>query len=382
MKTNACVLILISFLISSCIGPKSYLPDLGIENLGFQKVLDSIYAKNPEAVGILAHVELPTRKVSWSGAAGFSDKENKTPLVPNDPALIASNVKTYMSAAILRLVEMGKIQLDEPIEKLISDKTAKLFSKEGYDLKTITVAHLLSHTSGIFDYVNADLFFAKLKSNPNYHWTRESQLKLATTGGDPLGAAGSIFSYADTNYLLLGEILERFTEKSFFSAARELLRYEKHNLNHTWWADLEERPDFARKRVHQYSGAYNLNSYKMDLSFDLYGAGGMVATSKDLARFCQLLFEGKLFDDPKTAKLLYHKMPTKDGKESKYFMGISQGEVNGMKAFGHGGFWGSVVHYIPELNASISVFILERDKNRLRKDVLDGLGDLLVSEEE
>ena len=278
-----------------------------------------------------------------------------------------------MSAAILRLVEMGKFGLNDPIERLISPETSKLYIEEGYDLKSITVAHLLSHTSGIFDYVNAKEFFANLKADPNYHWTRESQLKLALTGGDPLAAPGEGFAYADSNYLLLGEILERFTRKPFYTSIRELVNYEKHGLDCTWFAMLEDKPARANKRAHQYAGAYNLNSYEMSLTFDLYGAGGIVATAEDLAKFCQYLFEGKLFDDPKTIDLIYTKIETKAEVDPKYYLGILEGDVNGMKSYGHGGFWGSAVQYIPELNASISVFILERDHNKLRKDVLDGI---------
>jgi CubicO group peptidase (beta-lactamase class C family) len=48
-----------------------------------------------------------------------------------------------------------------------------------------------------------------------------------------------------------------------------------------------------------------------------------------------------------------------------------------MQAYGHGGFWGTVGQHVPELNASIAVFVLERDKREIRKDVLDAVGGVL-----
>ena len=70
-----------------------------------QLMIDSIYGANPTAVGIMVHVEAPKYGVSWSGSIGYSEKKQKTILEADQPALIASNVKTYVSATILKLVE-------------------------------------------------------------------------------------------------------------------------------------------------------------------------------------------------------------------------------------------------------------------------------------
>ncbi len=78
--------------------------------------------------------------------------------MPDQPVLIASNVKSYFSAVILRLQEEGKLNLQDPIEKHLSKKTAELFKNDGYDINEIKIKHLLSHISGIVDYVNTDYF--------------------------------------------------------------------------------------------------------------------------------------------------------------------------------------------------------------------------------
>ena len=55
----------------------------------------------------------------------------------------------------------------------------------------------------------------------------------------------------------------------------------------------------------------------------------------------------------------------------KYYLGLSGDNFHGVEAFGHGGFWGTVVFYLPELNTSIAVFVLERDKRILRKNIME-----------
>jgi D-alanyl-D-alanine carboxypeptidase len=122
------------------------------------------------------------------------------------------------------------------------------------------------------------------------------------------------------------------------------------------------------------------NSYDLDPSFDLYGAGGIAATSKDLALFSQALFEGEIIKSPQVLDLIYTKIDIKEGDDPHYFMGLQDSEIAGRPAYGHGGFWGTVVQYIPELNTSISVFVLERDHRILRAGILETMIQLLDSE--
>ena len=63
--------------------------------------------------------------MSWSGASGYSEKESKTKLQADQPLLIASSVKTYVAASILRLVEAGNLSIDMPIETLVNEKTKR-----------------------------------------------------------------------------------------------------------------------------------------------------------------------------------------------------------------------------------------------------------------
>lgn len=344
-----------------------------------QNVLDSIYLSNPDAVGIMVHVEAPDQGISWSSAAGYSDKNEKTPLQADQPVLIASSIKTYVSAAILRLVEQEKLTIDQAIATLLSDKTKLILEKDGYDLSSIQVQHLMSHTSGVWNYAN-QAYIDHKRDNPNYRWTRDEQLQLTVDKGDPLGLPGAQFHYSDANYLLLTEIIESLTLQPFYVAMRTLLKYDELQLNHTWFPTLEDQPVGTKALVHQYRESYDWDSYELDVSWDLYGGGGIACPTKDLARFVQSYFNGKIVSTDSIRDLIFTAIPAKETEIYPYYLGLSQSNYHGMNAYGHGGFWATVMMYFPSINASISVCILERDQGFLRRNILSAISELLLTE--
>ncbi len=344
--------------------------------LKFQKTIDSLYNVNQDAKGIMVHIESPINNISWSGAAGYSDFINKQVLEADQPALIASNTKTYVSAAILRLVERGEIQLNQPVKRVLTQRTKELFLNDGYDLDSIKVIHLMSHTSGIYDYWD-DKYVDFVNAHQKHRWTRNEQLKLAVTAGKPIGKPGETFSYADVNYLLLTEIIEVITHKPFYKAMRELLRYKELGLNNTWFVTLEKMPNNSKPLVHQYFEKYNWDSYNIDPSWDLYGGGGIASNTRDLARFCYDLFNGKVIKDTSVFKRIFTHVNTQDSTQSNYHLGLAEYSYNGIKGFGHDGYWGTVVVYFPELKTSMAVFVLERRKSYLSGNTIEKIIDII-----
>jgi D-alanyl-D-alanine carboxypeptidase len=333
----------------------------------FQAIIDSIYNSNPESLGLMVHIESPNNGISWSGIAGYADIE-KSVLDKDQPMLIASNTKTYISAAILRLQEDKLLSIEDNLAKHLPQKTIDLFQADGYDFNSIKIKHLLSHTSGIADYVNDD-YFEFIDKNQKYRWTRDEQLELATTVGDPIGEAQEIFSYADVNYLLATEIIEQKTGKPFYTAIRELLKYDALNLANTWFPTLEETPVSTKDFVHQYWnetdwGNRKMNiswdSYLHDISWDLYGGGGVATTISQLGQFYYHLFNGDIIENDSVLDLIKTDVVTRDNKSKNYRLGVSNANIKGLSAFGHGGFWGTNVFYFPELDASMAVCVLER----------------------
>ena len=80
----------------------------------------------------MVHVEAPHQGISWSGASGHPGKDTRAVLEADQPALIASNIKTYVSATILKLVEEKKLSVEYPIKDLLTKKTRTLFENGGF----------------------------------------------------------------------------------------------------------------------------------------------------------------------------------------------------------------------------------------------------------
>ena len=341
----------------------------------FERVLDSTYKVNTDAIGIMMHIEAPDKNISWSYAVGVSQENTEIQLDNDQPVLIASITKTYVATSIMKLVEAGTIQLDDPIKKLVHKKTKKKLVDNGYDLKTITVKHLLSHTSGITDYVNKS-YFNTVDTDPQHQWTRDEQIDLAVVLG-PYNKPGLSYEYGDINFLLLSEILERKTKMPFYQAIRELLEFEKNNLNTTWFISLETTPEKAKALAHQYSKKHGWDSYDINPSFDLYGGGGIAANTKDVALFFQLLFDEKIIKDKNILSQMYTYVLPKE-EANNYGLGLFHlPSFHGYKAYYHGGWWGTDVIHIPELNCTIAAFTLEKGNRNLNSKISGLLLNLL-----
>ncbi|WP_370898497.1 serine hydrolase domain-containing protein [Chryseobacterium gossypii] len=267
----------------------------------FRRVVDSAYQANPGTIGLLVHIEAPGKNISWSYAVGSNGKNNSQRLNPDQPLLIASNTKPYISATILKLIEQNKLKIDTPVKTLLSEKTVTLLSGAGYDLNKINLSHLLSHTSGINDYVTED-YFKFIDTHKKYSWTRDEQITLASKQ-KKLGEPGSVFRYADINYVLLSEIIELQTKKPFYKAVRSLLNYKKQGLKNTWFIQLEKPGHHTLPMVNQYWGHRHWEIKELNPSWDLYGGGGMASNVHEMARFFQMLFNGKIIKDPEILNL-------------------------------------------------------------------------------
>lgn len=341
-----------------------------------QTILDSIYNTNKNTIGILVHVESPKNNISWSAAVGISNKVTNKALEKDQPVLIASCIKTYVSATILKLQEQGKLSIEDNVKKHLTQKTKKLFKSDGYNLRKIKIKHLLSHTSGIDNYVNED-YIEFIDENPQYQWTRAKQLQLAIDVGKPLGKPGTVFKYADTNYLLCTEIIESVTKKPFFIAMKNLLGYDELNFKNTWFPTLEKKPKYAKDLANQYWTEKNWDASNMNISFDLYGGGGIATNTKESAQFLYALFNNKIIKNDSVKNLLFTDFKTNKGSNYPYYLGIIGTKYQNLDSYGHGGFWGTLIRYFPQIDTSISVFVLDRNERRMRKVIYDEIINVL-----
>jgi len=169
-----------------------------------QAALDGAIKNSVQLVGVTAAVV--SAAGAWTGAAGVDGA--KVRLVPEAMMDIASISKTVTAAEVVSLEQSGLIDLDAPASTYLDHPLLQ---------RNPTVRQLLSHTSGIPDYVTPTLMDA-VTGDPNSSWTATQALSYAT---DPVGDPGSpVMTYSNSNYLLLGLLIEKVTGLRFNEAVR------------------------------------------------------------------------------------------------------------------------------------------------------------------
>ena len=302
-----------------------------------------------------------------TGAVGGPADPEGRDLTTDTPFRIASVTKTFVAATVLRLMEQGEVELDTPIRDLIDDTYNEMLEGDGYDTGAITLGHLLMHTSGIDEHVG-DEYFAEIMADPSRQWTREEQVALAMSSTEPLGAPGEQFSYSDTGYILVGHIIEQLTGEPLAAVVRRELKFDEIGLDHTWWEQAEEPPAGTLPRAHQYLSGEDVTGW--NASMDLYGGGGVVSTTEDLATFMAALFRGGIFEDSGTLEIMTG-APGQTFPE-RYRIGLFPVTMGGVEVYEHGGFWGVMHLYAPDLDVAMAGVSLDQDGYRTVSNLMAG----------
>ncbi|MEO1626197.1 MAG: serine hydrolase domain-containing protein [Bacteroidota bacterium] len=375
IKKWTSTLLVLSFL-TSCTQIVSTDPAPGQEEETFQQLLEEAMRDSyDQAAGISMAVVAPSLGIDWSGAVGSDRRDSLRTLGTDQPFRIASVTKTFVAAAILRLHEMGRLELDESIAPYISEAHQQLLRSGGYQVDDITFRHCLNHTSGFLDYAMSNPYMQMAQNNPRRRWTRTDQLQLAMEIGPPLGQPGERYSYNDTGYILAGEAIEGLVDSSLAYGLRSLLSFDQLALTSTWLETLEDEPEGLPRQVRRYLRRRDFTDW--DPSIDLYGGGGLVSTTRDLAHFAQALFEGKIYQQETTLdKMLskasygesYH--PEEDERYKDYRLGLWEIDIYGEKAYTHFGLWGTQLLHIPAYNCSIAINFTSGHWERLMKKTI------------
>jgi D-alanyl-D-alanine carboxypeptidase len=136
---------------------------------------------------------------------------------------------------------------------------------------------------------------------------------------------------------------------------------------------MEPMPKVMPDRAHQYLGGFD--TYGIDPSFDLYGGGGIAATTSDMAHFLSALFDGKVFERKATLETMN---APRSNEMAGYGLGLFGANVRGLRGRGHGGFWGTTAMVFPEVGITIAVAVTDQNESRqtnaVMADVLRLLG--------
>ena len=257
-----------------------------------QKVLDNS-VDNQLIFGTQFNIQLGEE--NWLGASGN--------IGLHDKYFIASTTKLFITAIYLKQIHLEKINIEDTINKYLnSQQLDKLHVLNGKDYSSkITIKQLLSHTSGLADYFQQknngiSIEDELLKGNDRF-WSFDEVLKYnkSLTPKFVPGTKGKAF-YSDTNFQILGRILELIFEKSIKDII-EIEIVKELGLENTYLYHSIE--DNNVKPLY-----YKQNQLHIPKAMTSFGAdGGVVSNSEDLFKFIHSFFNGKWFPKEKIKEL-------------------------------------------------------------------------------
>src|SRR5688500_13401031 len=241
---------------------------------------------------------------------GSADLEHDVPATDSTVYRIGSITKQFTSAAIMRLMEQGKLSLDDTLQKFFPN-----FPTQG---NRVTVRHLLNHTSGIKSYTSL---------GPK--WARVIRLDLAPDSVVALFAnepfdfkPGDSYRYNNSGYFLLGMVIEKLTGKPYGQYLQDEL-FTPLGLKSTIYCD---QAPLIKHRAQGYAtrpGGGFINAEPLSMT-QPYAAGSLCSTVKDLVVWAQALSSGKVVS-PASYKLMTTPGTLNDGKSFSYGFGLGTG---------------------------------------------------------
>jgi len=233
---------------------------------------------------------------SWAGAAGVANPQGPVPVTADTPIYIASVTKVYIATLVMLLSERKLLVLDDPIARYLPAALIQgIDIYDGHDYsRQVTVRQIVSMTSGIPDYYEEkgpdgktgfDLFVA----DPAKTWTPDETINRARTALKPHFAPGHGLYYSDTNYQLLGKIIERVTHTSLADALQRYLLGPL-VLRHTWLTGTPE-PQGLAPPAHAFDQQLDVTKVRSE---DYWADGGLVATPTDMIAFLKALKDGRI----------------------------------------------------------------------------------------
>lgn len=287
-----------------------------------EKSLDSLIksqfkAREPGIVVLAAR----KGKVIYRKAFGSANMELNVPLKPDMVFRIGSITKQFTAIGILQLAEQGKLQLSDSVQQYIKD-----FPSKGH---TITIEHLLTHTSGIPDYMaidHPDPYIERHDFTPAFIINHFKNAPLQFV-------PGTKYAYTNSGYTLLAYIIEKVSGQKYHDYMRKQV-LEKAGLKHT---DYANELTIIPGRVSGYTrdkGFYQ-NTYYQSLSIG-YGAGDLLGTVDDLYAWNNALLAGKLVKK-ETLEKAFTPYPLQDGKITNYGYGWNVGNMYGAPCIKHEG---------------------------------------------
>lgn len=257
------------------------------------QTIDALLNRLRDEEGFSGNVLVAERgRVVYARSLGYADAEGKKPLTQETIFLVGSVAKTFTAVAVLRLAERGRLGLDDPVTKYLPE----------LPYKNLSLRHLLAHTSGLLEYQSEEI----IKEIAGKGVSNAELLKVfARLNPKQAFAPGSKWEYSNTNYILLalvveraaGESFPRFVSENIFAPAGMTRTFvSTDNIPEALKGQVAAGYRFtnplatAPVNVETLEGARRAYATKRNL----YGAGNVYSTTRDLLKFDRALRGGKL----------------------------------------------------------------------------------------
>ncbi|HEX6747753.1 MAG TPA: serine hydrolase domain-containing protein [Longimicrobium sp.] len=320
-----------------------------------QAKLDSLHATG-HFPGATLGVALPDGR-TLALSTGLADSSGVA-MRPRDRMLAGSTGKTFVAAVAFQLVREGKLGLDQPISTWLG--TEPWFDRLP-NARAITVRMLMNHTSGLVRYEFNPAFLRDLNASPMKRWTPAERISYLLGTQAPF-EAGRGWDYSDTNYIVLGAIIERITGSTLEQEIRRRV------LEPNRFADVIPSDTVVLPGVVQgYAGPDNdfgheprmIRDGRFIVNPQLEWAGGGYATSaSDLARWAALLWGGKEIPQAMLAQVVDGVAAPMLGAGTKYGLGVIVREGPLGTSYGHSGFFPGYftdVRYYPRQDFAVAM---------------------------
>lgn len=299
--------------------------------------------------GFQANLRTPDGK-TWSGTSGTTDLDRNNLMQSDDVIRIGSTTKTFTAVLVLKLVEDGSLSLEDSIAKWFPNIP---------NAESITIRQLLNHSSGISEIIPKGLMRSII---PSTYWRQEELVKLIAQD-ELLFAPGTRFEYSNSNYILLGFIVEAITGKTVLQLLHEQI-LDPLNLKNTYFIPYESEPaklvtGFDRDLA-SIPGMLDINPDNTSWATLAFTSGAMASTADDLGVFYESLFTGKLLDSSTMEEMKTFIPASNPGfpEQIGSGLGLMRLDVNGQEMIGHvGQFMGSssIAMYAPDKGYAIVV---------------------------
>ncbi len=284
---------------------------------------------------------------------------------------IASITKTFVATVVLQLVAEGKVRLGDSIERWLPGLVP--------NGDAITIDDLLDHTSGLFNYIENPDFQGAVLADPTRSWSPRELVAFATAH-PPLFPPGTGWSYSNTNYVLLGLVVEAVTGTPIEQQLRERI-FEPLGLDAT---SFPSRTAIDGDYAHGYIGPATLPmpaGTLVDITSLLsptwlWAAGGIVSNGDDVTSFFAALLGGRLLPRDLLATMR-HMAPQSRYGAFQYGLGIERFRTTCGQAYGHlGDFTGyrTVVYARPN-SRRVAVVMVNFDATRVSWSELEAAAE-------